>query len=232
MLIAGQLAVSLDNALLYDSLERKVAARTEDLNAANLRLKALSSTDPLTGLANRRRFNDMIEAEWRRAIRPQTPIAVAMIDIDQFKLYNDQYGHPGGDECLRRVARALGESIRGGTDLVARYGGEEFVIVLPGADLEAMHQVAERARAAVEALREPREKSNNGIVTISVGIATLVPTEHNDAAQLIELADAALYRAKKKGRNQVVARKGDDLPEPEPHDQLPPQGPHKPRLVH
>jgi len=204
MLIAGQLAVSLDNALLYDSLERKVIERTNDLKLANLRLEALSMTDSLTGLANRRCFDDMIAAEWQRAIRPQTSIGVAMIDIDHFKRYNDRYGHLGGDECLRRVARVLRDSVRGGNDLVARYGGEEFIIVLPGADLAAVLPVAERARAAVEALKEPHEKSAYGVVTISVGIAAMVPTKQIDAGALVQRADAALYRAKKNGRNRIA----------------------------
>jgi diguanylate cyclase (GGDEF)-like protein len=204
MLVSGQLGVSLDNVQLYDSLERKVAERTNSMNEANQRLETLSATDPLTGLANRRRFNDMIGTEWRRAIRPQSWVGAAMIDIDQFKLYNDHYGHQGGDECLRRVAHTLSESVRAsGGDLVARYGGEEFVIVLPGADLATVYPVAERARAAVEALNEPHAVSTKGIVTISIGIASLIPTEDNSAEAVIELADAALYQAKRNGRNQV-----------------------------
>jgi diguanylate cyclase (GGDEF)-like protein len=127
-----------------------------------------------------------------------------MIDIDHFKRYNDRYGHLGGDECLRRVARVLRDSVRGGNDLVARYGGEEFIIVLPGADLAAVLPVAERARAAVEALKEPHEKSAYGVVTISVGIAAMVPTKQIDAGALVQRADAALYRAKKNGRNRIA----------------------------
>lgn len=203
-LIAGQLVISIDNVQLYASLERKVAERTQALEAANERLAALSTTDALTGLANRRHFNEVFEAEWQRAVRPQHSLGVAMIDIDQFKLYNDHYGHQGGDECLRKVAATLGASIRGDTDLVARYGGEEFIMVLPHADLTATHVVAERARVAVEALNEAHENAGHGIVTISVGIAALVPTEESESEHLIELADAALYRAKKNGRNQVV----------------------------
>jgi diguanylate cyclase (GGDEF)-like protein len=205
-LIAGQLAVSIDNARLYDSLERKVAQRTEALNAANLRLETLSITDPLTGLANRRRFDELIQAEWQRAIRPKTSLAVAMVDIDQFKLYNDHYGHLGGDQCLQRVATALGQSVRD-TDLVARYGGEEFVLIMPATDEAGACIVAQRARAAVEALRTPHIKSTTGIVTISVGVAATVPTTDTIPDQLIESADAALYDAKKSGRNRVVEAK-------------------------
>jgi diguanylate cyclase (GGDEF)-like protein len=204
-LIAGQIAISLDNTLLYDSLERKVAERTKALEAANLQLAALSTTDALTSLANRRRFDEMLEAEWSRAIRPQCPIGMALIDIDQFKDYNDLYGHQRGDECLRRVAQVLGESVRGDGDLVARYGGEEFVIVLPDTNLAATQVVAERARAAVAALTERHAKAATGIVTISVGVAALVPSGQNNSGQLVELADTALYRAKQSGRNRVMS---------------------------
>ncbi len=204
MLIAGQLTVSLQNARLYASLERKVAERTEALEAAKRRLEALSITDPLTGLANRRRFAEVLEAEWKRALRPRSSLGVAMIDIDHFKLYNDHYGHLAGDECLRRVAASLSASLREGTDLVARYGGEEFVMVLPSADPAAAWQVAERARAAVAALQEPHETASHGIVTVSIGVASTVPSAQGDAQQFLGVADAALYASKRNGRNQVT----------------------------
>ncbi len=203
-MIAGQLAVSLDNALLYDSLERKVAERTAALEEANLRLEQLSITDALTGLSNRRRFDETIEAEWARAIRSQSAIGFAMIDIDNFKLYNDHYGHQGGDRCLKLVADALKTGVRKGGDMVARYGGEEFVMILPSTDLEGTRVVAERARAAVESLGEPHVKSQHGIVTVSIGIVSILPTSGTDAAHYIELADAALYEAKRAGRNRVT----------------------------
>ena len=123
-LIAGQLAVSFDNALLYASLERKVTEGTEALAQANERLEQLAVTDALTGLPNRRRLGEILDVEWRRALRPKTALAVAMIDIDQFKLYNDHYGHPAGDRCLQQVATALAGNLRT-TDYVTRYGGEE-----------------------------------------------------------------------------------------------------------
>ncbi len=207
-LIAGQLSVSLDNALLYASLERKVAERTAALEEANQRLELLSLTDALTGLANRRRFNEALDAEWLRAMRSQDPLGLAMIDIDFFKLYNDNYGHKGGDACLQLVAGAMNAGRRGGSDLVARYGGEEFVLLLPNTDLEGTFVVADRVRAAVEALAEPHAKSLHGIVTISVGITAFVPTHDAKPADLIEAADAALYDAKREGRNRVAPNCG------------------------
>jgi diguanylate cyclase (GGDEF)-like protein len=201
-LIAGQLAVCLDNAMLYASLEHKVAERTEELAAANERLELLSITDPLTGLANRRRMAHVLQAEWLRSQRSGAPIGVAMVDIDNFKAFNDHYGHIAGDACLRRVAAALSESVRG-TDLVARYGGEEFAIILPGADLATAHTVAERARAAVAGLAEPHTGSACGWVTVSIGVAAIEPAAGATTEQLIKQADAELYRAKRAGRNRI-----------------------------
>lgn len=203
-LIAGQLAVSIDNAMLYASLERKVTERTRALEEANHRLEQLSITDPLTGLANRRRFADALETEWRRAQQTGRPIALAMIDIDQFKLYNDHFGHLGGDDCLRRVAAALNGGVRPGSDLAARYGGEEFAIVLPGTDVAGARAVAERLRAGVEAMRVAHPQAIHGVVTISIGVAAFVPTAESASADALALADAALYEAKHGGRNRVA----------------------------
>jgi diguanylate cyclase (GGDEF)-like protein len=204
MLISGQLAVSLDNALVYASLERKVAERTAELALTNERLELLSVTDALTGLANRRRLTDVLEAEWRRAASAKEPVAVAMVDVDHFKLYNDHYGHPAGDECLRRVAAVLAVHVRGSIDLVARYGGEEFLIVLADSDLDAAFRVAERARAAVEALALPHEKASRGYVTVSIGVASMIADEGTGVQSLINAADANLYQAKR-DRNRVWA---------------------------
>jgi diguanylate cyclase (GGDEF)-like protein len=204
MLIAGQLTVSIDNALVYASLERKVAERTEELADANQRLEQLTVTDALTGLANRRRLTEVLDGEWRRSLRSGQPVGLAMIDIDNFKLYNDHYGHMGGDTCLRTVAAALRGSVRG-TDLVARYGGEEFCVVMPNADAEGARAVAERARAGGGARDEPHAAVPSGIVTISVGVTTGTPDAGGDGDQLIKVADAALYEAKRGGRNRVAS---------------------------
>lgn len=203
LLIAGQLAVSLENATLYASLERKVTERTQELASANRQLQQLSVTDPLTGLANRRQLSDRLGTEWRRGLRSGTTMAVAMIDVDNFKLYNDHYGHPAGDVCLRRVAQAVSEAMRA-EDIVARYGGEEFAIVLVGHDAEEARTAAERVRAAVEALDEPHAMVATGRVTVSIGVATVVPTAESTPEQLVAAADAQLYQAKRGGRNRVA----------------------------
>ncbi|WP_030435674.1 diguanylate cyclase [Actinoplanes subtropicus] len=207
-LVAGQLAVSLDNALLYASLEGKVAERTEELARANERLEQLAVTDALTGLPNRRRLGEILEAEWRRGMRPKTPLAVAMIDIDQFKLYNDHYGHPAGDRCLRLVATTLAGNLRN-TDYVTRYGGEEFCLVMPETDVPGAVIAAERARTAVEALAEPHATSANGIVTISIGVAAVTPTPHAPVEDLLRQADEHLYAAKRGGRNRTAGEAPD-----------------------
>ena len=207
LLIAGQLAVSLDNALLYASLEQKVAERTQALEQANRELAALSVTDGLTGLSNRRHFDTTLTSEWLRACRNGTPLGAAMIDVDHFKLYNDHYGHQQGDDCLKAVANALAGCLRLGIDLVARYGGEEFALILPGAEHADTMIVAERARAAVAALGLPHVGAANGFVTVSIGVASRKPAlaaSSDGASTLFSTADAALYSAKRQGRNRVV----------------------------
>jgi diguanylate cyclase (GGDEF)-like protein len=203
-LIAGQLAVSLDNVMLYASLERKVAERTEALAAANAQLAQLSLTDAMTGITNRRGFDEQFRRYWRRALRNQTSIGLAMIDIDEFKKYNDGYGHAAGDACLTLVAAALNDGVREGSDVAARYGGEEFVLILGESDGLAALTVAERVRSAVADLREPHAASGHGIVTISVGIVAVVPGAVSDPADFLKAADDALYEAKRGGRNRVV----------------------------
>ncbi|WP_203796098.1 diguanylate cyclase domain-containing protein, partial [Actinoplanes couchii] len=204
MMLAGQLTVSLDNAQLYANLEQLVTKRTEELNEANRRLEHLIITDPLTGLPNRRRLDETLDHEWARASRSEEPLALAMIDIDGFKLYNDHYGHQGGDECLRRVAKVLYGNVRS-TDLVARYGGEEFCIVMPETALEDARAAAERICRAVADLNEPHATAPLGRVTVSIGIAAADPTPGALPERLLKLADDALYEAKQSGRNRVAA---------------------------
>ncbi len=203
MLVAGQLAVSLENARLYASLEQRVAERTAALEQANLQLLRLSVTDPLTGLSNRRRFDEVLANEWQRALRTGQWISALMIDVDQFKLYNDHYGHLAGDSCLQQVGAALQQGLRQGTDLAARYGGEEFALILSGTGPDGAREVGERIRGAIEALQSPHATSRHGVVTVSIGVASVIPAAGLEAARLFDLADAALYEAKRAGRNRV-----------------------------
>jgi diguanylate cyclase (GGDEF)-like protein len=181
-----------------------VAQRTEELRLANEHLSRLSFVDALTGLANRRRFNDALDEEWRRAGRHQTDLAVVMADIDNFKLYNDTLGHQEGDRCLVAVAGVFLRASGRAGDLAARYGGEELVFLMPGADLTTAMAMAERLRVACEALAMPHPTSPvSPVVTISLGVASCIPSAQSSAELLVAKADAALYRAKKAGRNRV-----------------------------
>jgi diguanylate cyclase (GGDEF)-like protein len=186
-------------------LEEKVLARTAELEAANRRLETLSATDGLTGLANRRTFDLAWDAEWQRASRQGLPLAIAMVDVDQFKAYNDHYGHQSGDLCLKILAQTLGSMAQRPGELAARYGGEEFVVVLPGLSGTEAYAAMERIRAAVQAQGLPHAKATvAGVVTISVGVASCVPSQGESSASLVQAADVAMYQAKAKGRNQVM----------------------------
>ncbi len=169
------------------------------------RLASLSAMDELTGLANRRRFNQRLKQEWRRATRTGDPLTLVMMDVDHFKQYNDNYGHGAGDDCLRRVAQALDSVVQRSADLVARYGGEEFAAILPATDAEDGLQVGERFRQTVDALSlEHGYSATSGNVTISVGVATRIPNLLGEPTTLLQEADRMLYAAKDKGRNCVV----------------------------
>jgi diguanylate cyclase (GGDEF)-like protein len=194
-LIAGQLAVSLENAQLYASLERKVNERTAELAAANERLERMNVTDPLTGVVNRRGLDETLTYEWAQARRDGNHLAIAMVDVDHFKRYNDTQGHLAGDRCLREVAMAVRDAARA-TDLVARYGGEEFMILMPSTELPDALVAAERSRAAVEALGLPHSGGLHGVVTVSIGCAAHFPAEGGLPDKLIEAADIQLYEAK------------------------------------
>lgn len=167
-------------------------------------LVRLARTDGLTGLYNRRTFDDLLRREWRRLARTGEPLAVIMMDVDHFKLYNDTYGHGGGDLCLQRVARAAVGALQRPADVVARYGGEEFVALLPVTKLEGAIAVAEAIRAAVAGLEIPHTASKTSAhVTVSLGAACTVPQPDKDPASLLALADQQLYAAKSEGRNRV-----------------------------
>jgi diguanylate cyclase (GGDEF)-like protein/PAS domain S-box-containing protein len=167
-------------------------------------LQDLSRRDGLTGLANRRHFDECLEREWRSALREKTPLSIILCDIDYFKNFNDTYGHQGGDDCLRAVAGVLEQDLRRPLDVAARYGGEEFVLVLPGTDRKGALAVAESIRSGIEALAIPHAASTAAkVVTISLGVASAVPSPDVSAAEILSAADQALYRAKGAGRNRV-----------------------------
>jgi diguanylate cyclase (GGDEF)-like protein len=201
-LITGQLVISVETARLYASLEARVTQRTLELEAANQRLEQLSATDPLTGVANRRSFEQVLAKTWAATKRSGLPFAMVMLDIDFFKLFNDGYGHLAGDECLARVAQAMAGSVRA-TDHVSRYGGEEFALILENAPARDAARVAEQVRAAIEALQIPHERGVGGVVTVSVGVAAWDGTTGESPPGIFARADGALYAAKKAGRNQV-----------------------------
>jgi two-component system chemotaxis family response regulator WspR len=177
------------------------------LLAANRELQRLTNVDGLTGLSNRRYFNEYIEAEWKRALRTPAPLSILMIDVDHFKQYNDTYGHLAGDEVLKQVAGAIKDGCKRSTDLAARYGGEEFAAILPVTLASELPALAENLRRGVEALRLAHPASSTSpFVTISVGGATVVPQVSHAVTELIDAADQALYRAKHAGRNRAAFR--------------------------
>ena len=173
-----------------------------DEKTALMKLEQLATRDGLTGLANRRCFDDTLYAEWARAMRQKQPLSLLMVDVDNFKAYNDANGHLGGDECLKRIAGAVASEMRA-NDLVARYGGEEFAVILPNQSLKGAAIVAERIRCRVERLQVPNLGAAAGHVTVSIGAATALAAPDNSASQLVGTADAALYRAKHMGRNRI-----------------------------
>jgi diguanylate cyclase (GGDEF)-like protein len=186
------------------SLKFENLALLEDLKKANDILRKTSAIDGLTGLANRNSFEEFIEREWGRAARNQKPISLVMLDIDHFKAYNDNYGHQEGDDCLKKVASVLAKSATRSADIAARYGGEEFIVVLPDTDSRGAVEVAEKLRIAVEMLSVPHSHSPTAsVVTASIGVASLVPDRSMDYSRLVKSADAALYAAKRDGRNRV-----------------------------
>jgi len=167
-------------------------------------LKEQTLHDGLTGIANRRRFDEFLASTWDFSLRKSAVIAVVMVDLDYFKLYNDNYGHQEGDECLKKVAKILASSLRRKIDLAARYGGEEFACIMPGADLDRAMAMAEQFRQNVLALRIPHAHSQvDRFVTISLGVASVLPAPDDSCETLVGNADKALYKAKNNGRNRV-----------------------------
>jgi diguanylate cyclase (GGDEF)-like protein/PAS domain S-box-containing protein len=189
--VAEQVAGALASARLFEEVRQRAT---------------LALVDGLTGIANRRRLDAELEREWRRGSRSRAPLSLVLLDIDAFKSFNDLYGHPAGDHCLRQVAAALADLPRRAADLVARYGGEEFAMVLPDLDAAGARQLAETARARIEALAIAHAGSAAApVVTISAGVATRYPGRGGSAAALVAAADRSLYLAKRQGRNRVQA---------------------------
>jgi len=190
--------------IIRDRLDAKLRAFSHDLQRDNLGLQQLAHTDKLTGLANRRRFDEILEHELRRAQRAGASLALILIDVDFFKKFNDRYGHPAGDACLQAVAGVLAGQVNRNRDLPARYGGEEFAVVLPDTDAAGAMAVAERLRHEIEALRLPHHESPFDVVTASLGVSAIAPGagDSPDPLGLVARADRHLYQAKHAGRNR------------------------------
>lgn len=185
-------------------MQRSLLDLTYKLNAANKELQQLSATDGLTGLSNRRMFDELSAREWRRCERMKKSFALVMVDVDHFKLYNDNYGHQAGDECLKAVAAQMLRAAPRASDVVARYGGEEFVFVLGETDMDGAKWVANHVRQRIVELQMPHAATALKHVTISCGVASVFPDDNLSLETLLKTADFALYQAKEQGRNRVV----------------------------
>jgi diguanylate cyclase (GGDEF)-like protein len=221
--VVGALLIYTFRATILQTRLRQVQESLNDsernLRLLNSKLHEQSLIDPLTQIANRRRFEQVLEVEWNRALRSGWPISVVMLDIDYFKSLNDRYGHLRGDECLTAVAQMLRRDLRRGGELLARYGGEEFVAVLPNVDAEGAMLTAEAMRARVHQIGIENHGSPVGRLTISVGVCSVVPVAGLTREGLVDAADTALYRAKSSGRNR--AEIADPMLPPRP-DRVPP----------
>jgi two-component system chemotaxis family response regulator WspR len=193
------------SALQRDAAWRSLRASREELARANEELRRLAALDGLTGIANRRRFDEAAHTEWQRGRRRSSPLALLMCDVDHFKLYNDHLGHPAGDLCLKKTAAVLTGQLKRPADLAARYGGEEFVLLLPDTDLAGALRVGEACRTGLDRLALPHPGAPCGFVTMSMGVAAIVPGDDATIEDLVARADIALYEAKRSGRNRVHA---------------------------
>ncbi|MBD2388456.1 response regulator [Cylindrospermum sp. FACHB-282] len=179
----------------------------KQLEAANQALQQMANVDALTNLANRRRFDDYLNTQWINLAQEELPLSLILCDIDFFKFYNDQYGHPAGDVCLQKVGAVLSSKAQKNQDLVARYGGEEFAVIMPNTKAFGAFYVAEAMQAGVSGLQIVHQRSPvSQYVTLSMGVATIVPTWETSPIDLIVAADKALYQAKEQGRNQIILK--------------------------
>ena len=202
----GRVVLQAKVAAMYRlvRMQRALVKLTEQLNEANRELHRISMIDGLTGIANRRLFDESLEREWRRCARIKKPISVVMLDVDYFKKYNDKYGHQAGDECLKAAAKKVASAVPRASDLAARYGGEEFVLILGETDEDGARWVANRIRQQVIGLKVAHEDSPHGYVTLSCGVSSVLPRDDLSVDKLVKSADNALYLAKKNGRNAVA----------------------------
>ena len=197
------LAVSLFTAFPVAALLEDRKELETSLQRSEARYRALANADGLTGLANRRWFDDQLEEEWHQAIETRQPLALLLIDVDLFKAFNDLFGHIRGDECLRQIAGVITDALPREVGVASRFGGEEFAVILPNTPMTAALDVAEKLRQAVAAMKVPHAESPEGIQTISLGVATIVPDRGELSVELLKEADSALYCAKRLGRNRV-----------------------------
>ncbi len=199
----GGLIAVLRDVTARHQAEMLLTEANGKLEAANLILNRLAQQDGLTGLANRRHFDEALEEEFRRAARQELPLGLVLLDADNFKSYNDCYGHTAGDDCLRGISRAVESVLRRPGELAARYGGEEFAVLLPATDADGAMLMAERMRAAVVAAGIEHQGNSFGVVTVSAGATSTIPVSGGDPGSLVSAADLGLYRAKADGRNAV-----------------------------
>jgi len=212
--VASQMGIALAHGNLLKKEQDQSAELAEhnltlqkmktQLLEANQKLERLANLDGLTGIPNRRQFDEYLKQEWKRQSREQKPLSLIICDVDCFKSYNDTYGHQAGDDCLKKVAHLLQDGIKRPADLAARYGGEEFAVILPNTEGEGAFQLAIKLNQEIQQLKLPHTASNFGYVTVSFGVSCLIPSQEKCSQTLITLADAALYQAKNKGRNQVI----------------------------
>ena len=197
------LAVALFTCFPVAALLEERKELQDSLLKSEQRYRELANADALTGLANRRGFDERLEKEWSRAEGRGESVALLLIDVDLFKSYNDIYGHIGGDTCLRCIAKVIADTLQRHSDIAARFGGEEFAVILPAAELDSALRVAESIRQAVFAMNLPHSGNPNGVQTISIGVAAAVPDRTTGVTTLLTASDHALYRAKYLGRNRV-----------------------------
>ncbi len=203
--IQDVILISIDKVMENYRLKKQNIELLQDLERKNIELNKMAFVDGLTGISNRRYFEDSLNNEWVKAVKELTPLAVIIIDIDFFKLYNDTYGHQKGDVCLKKVAQKLNESAGVSKNTVARYGGEEFVAVLPGIDERGAGFIANKMISGIASLNIPHESSSvSDIITVSLGVGCGFPNKNMNPADLLQIADRELYKAKESGRNRIL----------------------------